>query len=256
VLRCISNRGSTSLAELHKDSGISRPALLRLLATLEAEGYVRRWLTDGRYRISFNAPEIVKSRGLPAIMADLVGPVLQDLLPKLSWPADIAVRDGHHMIVCETTRRKSPHLVHPVNAGYRVHMLQSAVGRAFLAFCRPFERDNILAALRKSGDLNDQLARDEKAIDALLMENRKRGYAFRKKGYFANRPNVPLEFSAIAVPILYDSHAMACLSVTWIATAMSEQEFVASYLPAIQIAARRAEHVLSASDIDFDAIRA
>jgi hypothetical protein len=50
------------------------------------------------------------------------------------------------------------------------------------------------------------------------------------------------------------SVAIACISVTWIATALSEQQFVASHLAAIEIAARRTEQVLSACDIDFDSI--
>jgi len=254
VLRFISNAGSTSLAELHKETGVSRPALLRILATLETEGYVRRWITDGRYRISFNAPEIVRSRGLPAIMADLASPALQELLTQLSWPGDIAVCDGRHMIICETTRRRSPHLVHPVNAGYRVHILQSAVGRAFLAFCPPLQRDTILATLRNSNDPNDQLARNEKAIDALLNECRKNGYAVRAKGYLAKRPEAALEFSAIAVPILVAGHAAACLSVTWIATAMSERKFVASYLKAVEAAAHRIQQTLSTSEIDLETV--
>jgi IclR family mhp operon transcriptional activator len=254
VLRGISNRGSATLAELHADTGISRPALLRLLGTLEAEGYARRWLTDGRYRISFNAPEIVKTFDLAAIVADVVGPTLQDLLEQISWPADVAVRDGYNMVLCETTRRQSPQMIHQRNAGYRVHMLQSAVGRAFLAFCQPDVRDEILAVLQASNDPNDRLARAEGAVDSLLNDARVLGYAFREKGYLATRPDLPLQFSAIAAPIMIEGRVIACISVTWIATALSEPEFVFRHLAAVKAAALRSEKALAACHFDFDAI--
>lgn len=249
LLRSISSRGSATLAELHADTGISRPAILRLLHTLEAEGYARRWLSDGRYRISSTAPDIIKASHWSAVVADVVGPALRELLKHLSWPADVAVSDGTSMVLCETTRRHSPHMINPVAAGYRVHMLQSAVGRAYLSYCAPEIRSEILDQLKASTDQFDQLARDEKSVDGIISEVRDRGYALRAKGYHAARHALPLEFAAAALPLLIEGQAVACISVTWVATAISPAAFIAENLALLQAAARQAEDAIRTSEL-------
>jgi IclR family mhp operon transcriptional activator len=108
--------------------------------------------------------------------------------------------------------------------------------------------------LQASNDPNDKLARDGGVIDSILKDARALGYAFREKGYLATRPDLPLEFSAIAIPLLVEGRVLACISVTWIATALSEQEFVARHLTAVKAAALRSEKALAACRFDFDTI--
>ena len=50
LLRALEARPGSSLAELHADTRIPKPTLLRLLGTLEAERMVWRAMADGRYR--------------------------------------------------------------------------------------------------------------------------------------------------------------------------------------------------------------
>lgn len=250
ILRAISHRGSASLADLHADTGISRPAILRLLQTLEIEGYARRWMSDGRYRISSTSPDIIKASQWSAVVADIVGPDLRQLLTRLKWPADVAVADGKSMMLCETTRRQSPHLINTLGAGYRVHMLQSAVGRAYLSYCAEAVRDTVLDRLRSSDDPLDQLAHDGAAVAAMLAEVRAQGYALREKGYRAARDRLPLEFAAVALPLQIDGHAVACISVTWVATAISPADFIAENLAILQTTVQRAETAIRMSDFD------
>lgn len=249
ILRSLSKRGSASLAELHADTQISRPAILRLLHTLEVEGYARRWLSDGRYRINSKVTEIAKAPHWSAVVADVVGPTLVGLLDKLSWPTDIAVADGALMVLCETTRRQSPHMINAVAAGYRVHMLQSAVGRAYLTFCASKVRTNILEALKLSTDPLDRISRDAKAVEGMTSEIKKLGYALRARGYQAVPHALPLEFSAAALPILVNNTAVACISVTWIATAISPDKFMSQHLETLQEAASGAAKALQGNKL-------
>ena len=247
LLRVISHYGSASLEELHLETRISRPAILRLVQTLEAEGYVRRWMTDGRYRINATAPEIARSSHWSAIVADIVGPSLRELLKSLSWPADVAVREGNMMVLCETTRRQSPHLVNAVGTGYRVHMLQSAVGRAYLAYCSQQERSDIIKRLKTSGDQYDRIARDDKVFQQILTEVRQQGYALRAEGYHATPQPYPLEFHGAALPLIVDGNAVACISVTWITTATSPHDFIRDNLDLLRGAASKAESAIASA---------
>ena len=52
VLKALQERPATSLHDLHGDTGLSKPTLLRILRTLEEAGMVHRAIGDGRYRVS------------------------------------------------------------------------------------------------------------------------------------------------------------------------------------------------------------
>ena len=54
VLQVLQDSPIASLHGLYEATGISKPALLRILQTLEASGFVARRLADGHYRISSN----------------------------------------------------------------------------------------------------------------------------------------------------------------------------------------------------------
>src|SRR3546814_17006490 len=86
------------------------------------------------------------------------------------------------MEILETSRQQTPFLVNRARMGYRVHMLMSAMGRAYLAFCPKDERDRILARLRRSTDPYARRVRDRSAVLHVLQEDRQRGYAVRAPG--------------------------------------------------------------------------
>jgi DNA-binding MarR family transcriptional regulator len=52
VLKMLQTSPASTLQDVHRATGIAKPSLLRILATLEREGMIRRRLDDGRYCIS------------------------------------------------------------------------------------------------------------------------------------------------------------------------------------------------------------
>ena len=175
VFKALQQQPAASLQDLHRDTGLSKPTLLRILKTLEEGGMARRSLGDGRYRVSANVRFFGRDLGEHDAIAEQAAPELDRLCRELLWPSDIAVYKDGAMEILETSRPQTPFLVNRGRMGYRVHMLMSAVGCAYLAFCPAGEREEILARLRHSDDPYDRKARNRAAVAAELAECRRRG---------------------------------------------------------------------------------
>lgn len=246
VLRAIEASPGLTLRALHEATALPKPTLLRLLKTLCEAGYAHRRLADGAY-----FPEISDSPSNDADaqrirLAENAAPALAALHDKLPWPTDLGVRDGTTMLVLESNRRLSTLKVNRGVLGFRPHMLWSAVGRAYLAWCPDAEREGILAALRSSTAAEDRKARDRRWIDALLAQTRRQGYGVRDPRHASIDASSARAVSAIAVPVLGRDRVIACLNCVWLSEVASEAQIVERYLGTLRDAAadiaRREEH--------------
>lgn len=236
VLKALQDRPATSLHDLHGDTGLSKPTLLRILRTLEEAGMVHRAIGDGRYRVSARVRFLGHDLSDHDAIAEQAAPVLDRLCRRILWPSDIAVYKDGAMEILETSRQQTPFLVNRARMGYRVHMLMSAMGRAYLAFCPRDERDRILARLRRSDDPYDRRARERSAVLAILRQDRERGYAVREPGYgywVTDRSRA----AAIAVPVLLNSRVMASINLCWVDGAVTTEKMVDLHLADLQDAA-------------------
>lgn len=231
VLKAVYARPGASLHELHGTTGMAKATLLRSLRTLQDCGYISRRLADGGYLPLPLAHDA--ARWLP--FTEAAGPALETLSRTIAWPTDLGVRDGTSMLVLESNRRLCSIRVNRQALGARPHMLWSAMGRAYLAFCPPAEREEILATLRASRAAEDRAARNARRIERLLKETRERGYGVRDARYGVLDLMRPV--SAIAVAVRQGSRVLACLNCVWLADVMEEREVVARYLAPLRAAA-------------------
>ena len=233
VLNAVEASPGASLHELHGKTGLPKATLLRSLRTLEDAGFVARRLADGAYLPGrpASAGRRVASRWLPLIEA--AGPSLEALGRAIPWPTDLGVRDGTSMLVLESNRRLSPIQVNRKALGARPHMLWSAMGRAYLAFCPAAERDEILAALRRSNAPEDRVARNRSRLDKLLAETRAQGYGVRDPRYGVLDVGLRRQVSAIAVPIRQKEAVIACVNCVWLVDALGERQVVERHLDAL-----------------------
>jgi IclR family mhp operon transcriptional activator len=232
VLKAVYARPGASLHELHHATGVAKATLLRSLRTLEDGGFVSRRLADGGY-LPLPLPHD-GTRWLP--FTEAAGPALEELSRTIAWPTDLGVRDGASMLVLESNRRLSSIRVNRQALGARPHMLWSAMGRAYLAFCPQAEREEVLAALRASGAAEDRAARSGSRIERLLDETRERGYGVRDARYGVLDLGRPV--SAIAVPVRQGGRILACVNCVWLLDVMEEPEVVLRYLAPLRAAAQ------------------
>lgn len=254
VLRALQQRRAATLAQLHADTAIPKPTLLRLLRTLEAERIVWRARADGAWRPAVQLqPERILSAGQLALV-EAAMPHLEALRAKVVWPSDLAVPEGAAMRLLETTRRASRLALNLDEIGHRIDLVRSAVGRAYLAWCAPRERDRLLRQWRRAGGrgadgggtgrggiLGARAATDEE-IAATLADVRRRGYALRDARYGGSDADIA-EFddglAAIAVPVLAGEQVIACVNLVWLRRLATPEAVARRHLADLRRAAER-----------------
>lgn len=237
VFRAICARPGVSLHALHGATGVPKATLLRSLRTLEDGGFVCRRLADGGYLPAFAGAE--SQRTVPRFpVAEAAGPALEALGRAIAWPTDLGVRDGTAMLVLESNRRLSSIRVNRQALGARPHMLWSAMGRAYLAYCPGPEREQILAALRSSTAPEDRAARNRQLVEKLIADTKQRGYGVRDPRYGVLDVGAARQVSAIALPVRRGERVLACINCVWLVDVTDEATIVARHLPDLQAAAR------------------
>jgi IclR family transcriptional regulator, mhp operon transcriptional activator len=248
VLQALHTKPACSLQDLNLLTRIPKPSLLRILRTLEQSGWAARRLADGRYRVGTHFDQAARRRDRYDPVAEAAGPVLERLCRSLSWPSDLMVPAGDHMEIRESSRGHSPFLINRDQIGHPVPWLASAVGRAYLAYCPDKERNQIIAALRKS-DLRDDLpARDPKRVDEILSEVRSKGYATRDPSHTGGAyggANFVDGLAAVAVPLISGQRAYGSINLLWIKTAFPIDEFASVHVPALKTAAHEIVEAMS-----------
>lgn len=237
VFKALHQRRSASLLELHGDTGLAKPTLLRILKTLEEGGVARRSPSDGRYRVSASVRFFGRNLSEEDAIAEQAAPVLDRLCSDVLWPSDLGIyRDGA-MEILESSRHQTPFMVNRDRIGFRVHMLMSALGRAYLAFSPAAERRAILMRLSRSSDPYDHAARTPAIVLADLAKDRARGYTVREAGYGRWGLTERSHAGAIAVPVMQGKQVLACLSLSWAAGATTLEQMVPQHLDRLQAAA-------------------
>ncbi len=234
VLHALSEMGEGTGAQLAKATGLPRPTVHRILQTLCRAGYTTRPGLRSPYRLTLLIRSLADGYKDEDWISQVCRPVLEELCDALVWPTDIATYDNGAMVIRATTHQRSVLSITRATAGFRIPMLTTATGRAYLAFCSESERKAILEMLGKTPGPDCEALKLKKEVEAELLLTRQQGYGLRVKG------QVP-KISTIAVPIISGKHVLACLNINWITSAMDVAVAVERYLPPLHDAAHQIE---------------
>lgn len=180
------SRGAT-VPELVRDSGIPRPTVLRLLATLAEAGYALRSAQGRRWVVTPRVARLASGFNFDTWLAATAAPILIDLLGKVGWPSDVMMLGGAEIHVRASNRPQCGVAIEADFQGMRSPLAQSASGRAYLAWCPEAERRRLLALCVPRAQ--------ERAVLRELEATRRRGYGIRDASL---KPPV----GAIAVPVM------------------------------------------------------
>lgn len=234
VLQALNNRNDATALEISRVTGLPRPTIYRLLATLQEAGYVDRGPNGNTFRLTIAVRGLAWGYSDEAWVGEIAAPVLKDLRREVVWPSDIATYERGAMLIRETTNTISPLAMLSERAGHRPPVLTSSLGRAYLSFCDKPERDAILAVLAAPGHRERRYARDRDAVSRLVRATRARGYAVRDGG---RAPGT----SSIAVPVMKNGRVLAAINIICITSAISLDDIIKRYLEPMRRAARRIE---------------
>ncbi len=253
VLRNLEEYRGQSLAELNKRTGVPKSSLIRILLTLEKAGYVWKAIGDGLFRRSISLAGRQRSDELSTRISEISATFLSALRQKALWPSDILVVRNNQLELGESSRRQSNLGVTLYEIGVRVDMILSAPGRAYLAFCSPEERAEVLDSARQHPSpiaRSRQVLKNE--LDDILEQTRACGYGSRDPRFGGS--NVEIEefddgLDAIAVPIICDGKVIACMNLVWPRKYKLKSKIVRNHLADMHATAQAIADACKASNI-------
>lgn len=177
VLHVLNQHNGATVSEVASAIDLPRTTTYRILETLCHAGYAYRATSDERYRLTILVRGLSDGFDDEAWVTQIARPYMYELCAELVWPIAIATLSGSSMLIRQTTDHRSPLAVEKRGPGFRVAMLGSASGVAYLTWCPKEQREALLDLLAKSRRPEDQPAANRKKVYDLLVETRKRGYA-------------------------------------------------------------------------------
>ena len=148
VIRAINELGICTVVDLHRATGISRPAVHRIVDSLCAFGYVER--VNGHSSVRLTSEILALSSGYKPEnrMAERAMPVLEELQTRIRWPHTFATPEGDMMVIQATTRQHNPFVFDRGRTGMKLPFLTTAIGCVYLSHCSEAEREAIFARLK------------------------------------------------------------------------------------------------------------
>jgi IclR family mhp operon transcriptional activator len=231
VLHVLNHHNGATVSEVASSIDLPRTTTYRILETLCVAGYAYRAASDDRYRLTILVRGLSDGFDDEAWVTQIARPYIYNLCQEIVWPVAVATLSGSSMLIRQTTDHQSPLAVEKRGPGFRVPILGSAAGIAYLSFCPKEQRDSLLDILAKSKKVADKPARSRKKVYETLLETRKRGYAISRR---SRRISDELSFS---VPITANERLLASLTFRCSSTAVPESEAVRNFVPKLKAVA-------------------
>ncbi|WJF90046.1 DNA-binding transcriptional regulator [Paraburkholderia bonniea] len=237
VLRALNQAPVSTLDALYRLTAVPKPTLIRLLHTFEELGLVTHAGRPGQYRLLDGVNMLNSGYHHVPHIVQATAPIVRKLTEQIKWPIAVGVLEVDALVVRYSTIPYSPLSLLHSSINMRLSLVARAMGRAYLAFCTPEERQTLLEILRQSPHSEDRLAQDSEAINALMDATRERGYALRDE---AVRP----VSRTIAVPVMAQDVVVASIGMTWFSSALSTEVVIERYLGELREASRRISGLL------------
>jgi IclR family mhp operon transcriptional activator len=226
LLQALNRRPLSTLHDLHRETGLPKPSIVRLLRTLEAKGLAAQSSSYGTYQLLGRVKSLSSGFHHEPLIIEVAEEIMIDFTKREGWPLALALFDLNAMVVRASSIPYTSLSLFHSSLNMRLSMVSRALGRAYLAHSTPNEQKIILEIVKHSQDPEDAVAQNDEAMARMIEQVRERGYATRD-------PLIETRSSTIAVPVRENGRVVACLGFTWIAAAMPMQKAVEQYLPRI-----------------------
>lgn len=243
VLETLAGHRAMSLAEIHRETGLPKSTLRRLLATLASRRFVRRSISDKLYRAMVTLPDISIEPVAPglALIADVGLTHALELTKKIGWPSDIHVFEKRWMRIVESTRSISPFSLYRGQVDRRVNVFASAAGSACLScvdehqVLELFSDDTLEIRFRPI-----RFGLTWESLQTHLKTVRELGYGVRLPSY-SGETVLNDKLAAISVPLRRHGQVSGAVSLLWPRVLMPASEFAEMYLEDLTETAARIE---------------
>lgn len=238
LIQSLNRRALSTLHDLHRDTGLPKPTIVRLLRTLESKGLVAQSSSYGTYHLLGRVKSLSSGFHHEPLVIEVAEEPMIEFTIREGWPLALATFDFDAMVVrASTIPYTSLSLLHST-LNMRLALMSRAIGRAYFAHCNESERNVIQEILKDSTDPENALAHDAVALSQMVEMVRANGYATRD-------PQFDIRSTTLAVPVHQNGRVVASLGITWIAAAMPREEGVRRFAPQLKLLAQTIAEELS-----------
>ena len=213
--------GTNEVAEL---TGIPKPTVSRLIATLAGLGHLRPAAQGTAYELAAGVVRLAEAFLGAIDVRHHARPHVVQLAEECNASAFLGVRDADDMLVVEAGRSRSAVALLGSDVGTRMSLYTSALGRAWLAGVDEPTRAAVLAHSRNGR------SKAARALDAALAAALRNGYAESIGEWHAN-------INAIAVPVRTPGGQVVSLNCGGPSFLMPQQRLESFVLPRLLRAA-------------------
>ena len=170
-----SSRGEAGVTEVARSLGVHKSTASRLLATLNARGYVSRDPQSGKYTLGMHLIELSRVKLDQIDLRQLARPYLEDLVYSTGETAHLAILDHGKVVYIDKVDTPQT-LGMRSSVGYRIAAHCTALGKALLAELPADELDTVLEP-GKMARFTSNTVTDPETLRLHLICVRERGYA-------------------------------------------------------------------------------
>jgi len=222
VLQAINSRDGAKATEIALETGIPRPTVYRLLETMEQLNFIVRDRLSNKWRVALHAKSLSSGFREADWVCQTVIPEMVRFGKRILWPVDLMVLQNDRMEIRESTYYLSPYALDRGMVGTQLPLIDTASGRAYLAFASEDESQNIISGLEVMYGTKMPLMTRDGPLDAVLAQCKELGVGFRKQGFRADT-------MSIAAPIFKDNSVVACITIIWLSSALKFENAIELY---------------------------
>lgn len=202
ILEFLSGRvRSYSLAQLAEEIGRTKGEIFRMLAVLEARGYVERAPDTDDYQVTDRLLRVGLRRPKYRALTEMARSVMERFAAETRYPCHLAIASDEQIVV--VSRAESPDLVGvTVRVGYRQSLLETGSGRCILAYMDDVQRDHVLSILK----------RQPNGLDTVQLDAERK--QIREKGYIIEGSRIMEGVWDISCPILSTGNEEIVAAIT------------------------------------------
>ena len=243
VLRVLNEEGQSTIRSLHKATALDKATIVRMLETLEHEGYAMRNPDQAIYMPTGRALLLSQGYDRHLWIGTVSEPILAEFRSHVGWPSDVGIADSDAMLVVKTTRGRQGPIQFNRKPGFRAPVLLTSLGLAYLAFCSPAEQGRMVSALAAVPGSANELARQPRKLQSVLQSVRDKGYALMDDRYSQNEYEGLVW--AFAVPVHRDGEVFASINMMMLKSAVSVDDAIEAFLKPLQDTAQKLADALA-----------
>jgi IclR family mhp operon transcriptional activator len=245
VLQAINRAGELSLMDIAKSAKVPYPTACRIVQTLLHERLIEREPARKHYRPTALVQSLSNGYQTPSALVAAAREPIVALTKQHGWPVTIATRVGPSMVIRDSTHALTSMTFNIYYPGYTLPIIESAAGRAYLAFADEIERDLVIRELTSTGNA-DHLTLKMLESGDLLGDVRKTGYAVKGRSRYTQNPG---KTSSIARPIFGPNGVAGSIVLIFFSSAMTIDAALAKYDADLKRTAATISEALGAAEI-------